>query len=134
MYPLMLALAHKLGLDLTGVRAIQALLGALTCVLIYFLTRELAGEWPGRIAGAIAAIDPLSVYFTRLILSETLFLFLFVASWYFVVRTWKEVSGGASAMNWTASAMVADSWSTPTHAPWTCSGGMQVGAGCSTPF
>jgi 4-amino-4-deoxy-L-arabinose transferase-like glycosyltransferase len=107
MYPLMLAIFLKLKLGLTGVKVAQALMGALLCLMVYVLSRELAGEWPARIAGLIAAVDPFSIYFTGLILSETLFLLLFVTSWYYIVRTWREIGSREPTTHWVASALVA---------------------------
>ena len=106
-YPLMLALVEKANLGLTGVRLIQALLGALSCVIIYLLAAELTGKWPARIAGLIAAVYPFYVYFTGRILSETLFLLFFVTSMYYVVRMWKDVSRGAETVRWLASCLIA---------------------------
>jgi len=54
LYPLILALMDRAKAGLTGVRLMQALLGALTCVIIYLLAAELVEEWPARIAGLIA--------------------------------------------------------------------------------
>jgi len=107
MYPLVLALITKAVPGLTGVRLIQALMGALTCVMIYLLAAELVGERAGRVAGLIASIDPFSIYFAGRVLSETLFLLILVAGWYYVVRTWKELTGGAGTTRWLASSLVA---------------------------
>ena len=106
-YPLTLALVEKAKLGLGGMRAVQVVAGVLTCLMIYLLGAELAGERSGRIAGLIAAVYPFYVYFTGRILSETLFLLFFVTSWYYVVRTWKELTGRAEATRWLASCLLA---------------------------
>ena len=107
LYPLILALMDRAKAGLTGVRLMQALLGALTCVIIYLLAAELVEEWPARIAGLIAAVYPFYVYFTGRILSETLFLLFFVTSIYYIVRMWKDVSGEGETVRWLASCMMA---------------------------
>jgi 4-amino-4-deoxy-L-arabinose transferase-like glycosyltransferase len=107
LYPLVLALMEKAAWGVTSVRLLQALLGALSCVMIYLLAAELAGERAGRIAALLASVDPFSIYFAGRFLSETLFVLLLIASWCYVVRTWKEVVGGAPASQWLASSLVA---------------------------
>jgi 4-amino-4-deoxy-L-arabinose transferase-like glycosyltransferase len=107
LYPLTLAVLTKLGLQAPGVRIVQAFLGALTCLLIYLLARELMGEWPGRVAGALAAVEPFFIYFTGYLLTETLFLLFFVASWYYIVRTWQELSRRARKTEWLARCLIA---------------------------
>ncbi len=106
-YPLTLAVFMKLELSETFARSVQAVFGALSCVMLYLLARRLAGEWPGRIAGLLFAVDPFSVYFTGLFLSETLFALVFVTSWYFIVRAWQEVSAGEKAGEWAGSCLLA---------------------------
>ncbi len=106
-YPLVLALLTKLGLGYEGIRATQAALGALAAVMVWLLARELASERAARIAGLLAAVDPFSVYFTGLFLSETLFVLLFVTCWYYVVRAWREAGSSEPASRWIASSLVA---------------------------
>ncbi len=106
-YPLILALMTRCGLTPDGMRLVQAVVGALTCAMVYFLARELAGEWPGRIAGLLAAVDPFAIRFSGLLLSETFFLLFFVTSWYYVARAWKETHSGATPTRWIASCMLA---------------------------
>lgn len=106
-YPLMLAFLRRANMGVRGVRLVQALLGALTCVMIYVLATELVGEKCGRIAGFIAAVYPFYVYFTGRILSETLFLLLFVTSWYYLVKAWNEVGRKAEPTRWVASCLIA---------------------------
>jgi 4-amino-4-deoxy-L-arabinose transferase-like glycosyltransferase len=107
MYPLVLALIEKAAPGVTSVRLLQALLGALSCVMIYLLAAELAGERAGCVAALLASVDPFSIYFAGRFLSETLFVLLLVTCWYYVVRTWKEVAGGAPASRWLASSLIA---------------------------
>jgi len=72
-YPLFLAGLYSLGFDDPRfVFAAQAALGALTCVLIALLGREFS-RGAGVLAGFISAGYPFFVYFTGLLLSETLF-------------------------------------------------------------
>ena len=58
------------------VRYVQAVLGAITCVIIGRLGKELAGRRVGVIAGILAATYPSYILFTGRILTETLSTFL----------------------------------------------------------
>ena len=106
-YPLTLVLLKRLGLEPNGIRIFQAGVGALTCLMVWLLARELAGDAAAWVAGFLAAVDPFGIYFTGLILSETLFLLFFLTSWYYVARMWREASSGAGATQWVASCMLA---------------------------
>jgi len=106
-YPLMLAVVLKFNGNVRAVQVVQSVIGALTCVMILVLGKALLGEWPGRIAGGIAAVYPFSIYFTGRMLSETLFLLLAVTSWYFVVRMWDELRRRERWTRWVASCLVA---------------------------
>ena len=106
-YPLMLAVVFRLGGNVRAVQVVQAVLGALTCLMIYVLAKELMGEWPARIAGAVSAVYPFYIYFAGRVLSETLFLLLFVTSWYYVVRMWRELNEREAWTRWVASCLLA---------------------------
>ncbi len=85
-YPLLLAASQRFFHDsLVPIRITQALLGALTCVLIYLLARGLSGYVCGAAAGAIAAVYPFFVFYTGTALSETLFTFELVL-WVLLMR------------------------------------------------
>ncbi len=75
-YPLVLAgFQHLFRDNLLPLRVAQAVVSALTCVLIFALGRAFAGQVCGAAAGAVAAVYPFFVFYTSVALSETLFMF-----------------------------------------------------------
>ena len=79
-YPLFLAACYAARLESPrSVYVIQALAGALACVLIALLGRELYGHKVGLIAGWISACYPFFIYYSGLMLTETLFILGIVA-------------------------------------------------------
>jgi 4-amino-4-deoxy-L-arabinose transferase-like glycosyltransferase len=73
-YPVFLAACHSLGLQRPkGIYVIQAVADSAMCVLLALLGRRLFGDSVGLLAGCIAAIYPFFIYFTGLLLAETLF-------------------------------------------------------------
>jgi len=69
-YPLFVAAC---GANLRAVRVAQALVDTSTVLAIYLFTRRFFGGRAALIAAGIVALNPFLVYFTGLILSETLF-------------------------------------------------------------
>lgn len=75
-YPAFLALIG----DIERVGAIQAILGALTTVLTMFIARRLdRSPWVAFIAGLISALYFPLIFYSGVVLSETLFAFLLVS-------------------------------------------------------
>ena len=73
-YPVFLAVCHSMGLQRPqGIYLVQAVADSAMCVLLALLGRRLYGDAAGIVAGCIAAIYPFFVYFTGLLLAETLF-------------------------------------------------------------
>jgi len=64
------------GRDVVPVRIVQALLGSVTCLLIFSIGTMIFFEEAGFIAAVIAALYPYFIYFTGDIMSETLLIFL----------------------------------------------------------
>ena len=80
-YPLALATVYRwTGNSQTAGRLFNALCGAATAVLVYAIARKLFGEAEGVAAGGLMALFPASIYFTPLIMSETMFLFVLSAT------------------------------------------------------
>jgi 4-amino-4-deoxy-L-arabinose transferase-like glycosyltransferase len=65
--------------NLAGVALAQAVLGALTCALVYLLARRLFDEATGLTAGLLAAAYGPAIFYTGIFLSTTLETFLAVA-------------------------------------------------------
>jgi 4-amino-4-deoxy-L-arabinose transferase-like glycosyltransferase len=73
-----LALSYRLfGEHLWVARSANILVGALTVVPVYFIGRRLYGESSARVAAVLAAVMPSLVFWTPVLLSDTLFTFLF---------------------------------------------------------
>jgi len=56
------------------IRLAQALLDTSTVLAIYLLARRYLAAWPSLAAAAVVAVNPFLIYFTALVLSETLFI------------------------------------------------------------
>jgi len=76
-YPLFLGILYLLfGHSYVAVKVAQSLLGALTCVVILLIGERVFTRRVGMVAATIAAVYPHLVYYTGILMSETLFLFL----------------------------------------------------------
>ncbi len=81
LYPLMLSAIYQVwGHAPVAVRLLQALLGTATCALLYGIGRRLGGKRCGLIAAALGAAYPLLVFFTGVLMAETLLVFLTTAA------------------------------------------------------
>lgn len=69
-YPLLVAAC---GGRVRAVRVAQAVIDTTTVLAIYLLARRWLGRGPSLLAAAAVALNPLLIYFTGLLLSETLF-------------------------------------------------------------
>ena len=86
-YPVFLAACHSVGLQRPqGIYLIQGVADSAMCVLLAMLGRRLFGDAVGIVAGCIAAIYPFFIYFTGLLLAETLFTLGLVALMLFLVE------------------------------------------------
>lgn len=82
-YPLFLSVVYyicgyKSGSPLDAVRVIQAILGALTCLLMYLLGKRVKSRAVGIISAILYAVYPSFIWATSLILTETLYNFFFI--------------------------------------------------------
>jgi len=85
-YPAFLALVYSaFGHSHGAVRAIQALIGAVTCVLVFFIGRMAFNEKVGLISASLSAFYPPMVDWCRYILTETLFTFLIASAVLFLM-------------------------------------------------
>ncbi|MFQ6059243.1 MAG: ArnT family glycosyltransferase [Anaerolineae bacterium] len=76
-YPLFMGLIYKVsGHNYQAVRVAQALLGAVSCGLLYGIGRLVFGRLVGALAALLMAGYGLLIQFTGWLLSETLFIFL----------------------------------------------------------
>src|SRR5262245_12913861 len=77
LYPYFLGALYALfGPDLSAVRAVQAVLGALSCVLVAFAGTRWIGRWAGLAAGLFVAVHPPAIFFDGVIQKASLDLFI----------------------------------------------------------
>jgi 4-amino-4-deoxy-L-arabinose transferase-like glycosyltransferase len=96
-YPVFLAGCHWLGLlRPQGIYLVQAVADSAMCVLLALLGRRLYGDTVGIVAGCIAAICPFFIYFTCLLLTETLFTLGLVALMLFLFACAEALERSAS--------------------------------------
>ena len=99
-YPLVLAIGHLTGHVLATTVVIQMLAGCATVWLTFRLMAASGDLAAARTAGYLAAIDPLLVAFTGMVLTETIFTLLIVAAACTAVcaRSWRTLcAAGALA-------------------------------------
>jgi 4-amino-4-deoxy-L-arabinose transferase-like glycosyltransferase len=84
MYPLLLSVLHMVfGLEnYLAVRLCQAVLGSLIPVMVFLLGEKVMGRGIGLVAGLLLVAYPSLIYFSGLLMTETLFIFLLVTSLY----------------------------------------------------
>tara|TARA_B100000686_G_scaffold149590_1_gene156869 strand:- start:34168 stop:35493 length:1326 start_codon:yes stop_codon:yes gene_type:complete len=75
--------------DLFFVLVIQSIIDSLTCVII-FLCAGLLNKSYKLYAGLFAALSPLMIIISSQILSDTIFLFTFSCSLYFLLKYWRS--------------------------------------------
>ena len=96
LYPLLLAgiylINHYLQVagDVPLVRLAQVLIGAATVLLVWWTGRRLFGERSALLAALLAAAYPFFIYYTGVLLSETLAVFLVALATAALVATWEE--------------------------------------------
>ena len=80
LYPYFLALNLWLGLDYDSILILQALLGALTCLGIYLVAGRIYGRGAAFITGIIAALYAPFIFYSGLLLSESLQVMMLILS------------------------------------------------------
>lgn len=87
-YPALLACVYTVagGRNDRAVQIIQALLHALTVILVFRIALALQGSGAARIAAFIAAVHPMLLWYTARIWTETLLAFLVTLAAYVLVR------------------------------------------------
>jgi len=81
LYPLFLAILYKISFqNFLLVKIVQAVINVLTCFFIMRIAQKIFDKRTGYIAFMLAAINPFFIYWTGFLQTETLFMFLFIAS------------------------------------------------------
>lgn len=89
-YPLFVAAALKLGLFPIGVQVAQAILGALSGVIIFLIGRSWFDERVGFLAAGIFSVDYFLTKQVVYILAEVVFIFFLLVSFYFLFKAVKN--------------------------------------------
>ncbi len=104
LYPVFLSWVYVLfGHSFLAVRIIHCVIGTASIVIIYLLAKEIFSEKVGLIAGFLGAVYPFFVFFAGLILTETLFMFLFLCLIFFLRKMIVQISSGSETTpttNW----------------------------------
>ncbi|MFC1525139.1 ArnT family glycosyltransferase, partial [Planctomycetota bacterium] len=86
-YPLFLSISYLLfGKSLFVIRFIQALLSTLSCLVVYLIGKKVFDQRTGLIAAVITAIYPFFIFFSGLILTETIFILLLLVFIYLLIN------------------------------------------------
>ena len=86
-YPFFLSLIYLIfGHNYLVVRLAQAVIGALICLVMYCIGREIFDEGVGRVTSMVVALYPVLIGYTGLLLTEVLFTFLLSVVVLFLVR------------------------------------------------
>ncbi len=80
LYPYFLAMNLKLGIGNYSALFLQALLGSLVAVMVYYIAKSLFCKWAGLISGLLTAIYAPFIFYDGLLLSESLQIFLLTAA------------------------------------------------------
>lgn len=87
LYPLFLALLLLLKVPLLGIALVQSVFAALTVTLFYLIARQISNsEAIGIMTGVFTAIEPMSIYWGGLLMSDVLFAFLLTSSFYLLLK------------------------------------------------
>ena len=87
LYPLFLSGIYRLfGVSYVNARIAQAFVGTASVFLVFLLGRAIFSEKIGLIASFISAFYPFFIFFTGLLLTETLFILLFLSLIYLLQR------------------------------------------------
>ena len=91
LYPLFTAGAYIVfGEKFFWHRLLLAIMSSVTCLLAYGIGRRLFSEKAGAIAGVICAFYPYFIFYTVILMSETLLIFFMTLSGYFFIRLRNE--------------------------------------------
>jgi len=102
-YPAFLALIYLVfGHDLTAVRVVQALLSGVVVLILYGLVEELLGHRVARWSAWLTALYPGFIFYSGIVLTETLTMFLLVLlAWWL-----KRAIQSASLVTWAGAGIV----------------------------
>ena len=95
LYPVFLSWVYAFfGHSFLTARIIHSIIGTASILIIYLIAREIFSEKVGLIAALLGTIYPFFIFFTGLILTETLFIFLFLCLIFFLRKLTLQTSWG----------------------------------------
>ena len=86
LYPLILSFLYFLKFNLLGIRIFHAIISSLTVIFIYLLGKEVFDEKTGFFSSLISTFYPFFILYTGFLLTETLFVFLIVLTFFYLVK------------------------------------------------
>jgi len=87
LYPYFLAsIYYTFGYNYMAVRIIQALFGALICIIIFYISGKLFDFKTGLISALIASFNPAFIKITEQLLSENFYIFILIIAIFFLFR------------------------------------------------
>ncbi len=105
LYPGMLSVFTRMDHGVVAARVFHWLIGAVAAMLTAGLAASLLDRRAGLIAGLLVAVDPFLVFFSSLLLTETLFLAALVGLWWTLGRLIRE--SGGSISRWATAGVLA---------------------------
>lgn len=95
LYPLFLSCVYAIfGHSFLAVRVMHSIIGTASVLMMYLIARDMFSEKAGLIACVIGAIYPVFVFFAGLVLTETLFIFLFLCLTFFIRKMTLQINWG----------------------------------------
>ena len=91
LYPLFIAGVLKIFGSYKALLIIQAILGSLSAVIAWMIAKEFLGPRLSIAVGLLTALEPYTAYLTGLVLTETLFTFVFLCFIYCFLRYLKDI-------------------------------------------
>lgn len=85
--PIYIALMYSIFNSIEAIRSVNLLISVLTIVLIYKLSKTMFNKPIGLLAAGICALNALHIHYSPTLMTEPLFLFLFIAAIYYLVLT-----------------------------------------------
>lgn len=85
--PVYIALMYSIFNSIEAIRSVNLFISVLTIVLVYKLSKTIFNKPIGLLAAGICAVNDLLIQYSPTLMTEPLFLFLFIAAIYYLVLT-----------------------------------------------
>lgn len=92
LYPYYLALIYKVfGISPLAIELSQALVGAFSCIVVFYIAKIIFNEKTGLAAAWLMAVSPPLIFYSALRISETLTYFIFTLSALFLIMAYRSI-------------------------------------------